>query len=650
MDATIHHRIETPLPLPPVYGLVRIAGWCHVEGASRPPDLKLSFGSTELTDLHRSARPDVSQALEATAGNGLWGFELIGSLPPGAHRGTLLASPAGKGRWQALQEITVVVLTNGLQASIEHPPEEIVRESVRLQGWCAHPECALRDVSLHYGNRAIPGEYGLPRSDVPAFVPGSPDAHHAGFVSVKNLPAGRGNLCIVATDTHGARHLARTDRFIDIDRDEENPRGLALPPQLARVGPTRRPTPTPPPAASASPSEQLRLLFVLYGDLTSNSAIHVAALANAMVAAGHECVVTVPENADTVRYHRGARFRALNFAEVPADGRVFESDRPPDVIHAWTTRENVRRFCEPLRAATGAPLFVHLEDHELRILELTLGRSLAELQAMPAAALDAIVPETLSHPRHSRAFLASADGVTLIVDRLRELVPAGPPVHMFWPAADPAAFHPRPIPWDLREALGWGRDHTVLFYHGNVHPSNRDEVRELYRAVADLNAAGDAATLLRTGRDFCEFLDADDAARCTPHVIAVGRIKHHHHLAPLMALADVFVQPGQADAFNDYRFPSKLPEFFALGRPVILPATNLGRSVRHGIDAWVLEKADAAGIAAAVRTLRADPALRERLAAGAAAFAAEHFSWPRSAAGLLSFYSRCCSTRETSQG
>ena len=27
--------------------------------------------------------------------------------------------------------------------------------------------------------------------------------------------------------------------------------------------------------------------------------------------------------------------------------------------------------------------------------------------------------------------------------------------------------------------------------------------------------------------------------------------------------------------FNAYRFPSKLPEFFAMERPVILPATNV---------------------------------------------------------------------------
>ena len=47
---------------------------------------------------------------------------------------------------------------------------------------------------------------------------------------------------------------------------------------------------------------------------------------------------------------------------------------------------------------------------------------------------------------------------------------------------------------------------------------------------------------------------------------------------------------------------------------------------------------DAAGIAAAVRELRADRTLAEKLGRGAVAFAEKHFSWRRSAAALANFY------------
>ena len=69
----------------------------------------------------------------------------------------------------------------------------------------------------------------------------------------------------------------------------------------------------------------------------------------------------------------------------------------------------------------------------------------------------------------------------------------------------------------------------------------------------------------------------------------------------VLAVADAFVQPGRSDAFNDYRFPSKLPDFLACGRPVILPATNIGRYLRDDVDALLLERGDADEIVEAVR-------------------------------------------------
>jgi glycosyltransferase involved in cell wall biosynthesis len=102
----------------------------------------------------------------------------------------------------------------------------------------------------------------------------------------------------------------------------------------------------------------------------------------------------------------------------------------------------------------------------------------------------------------------------------------------------------------------------------------------------------------------------------------------------------VLVQPGADNTFNEFRLPGKLPEFFAMDRPVLLPRTNLGRFVRHHEDAWVLDKVDALGVVDAVLQLRGDTALRERLAAGAVAFAREHFDWKRNARALADFYQK----------
>jgi glycosyltransferase involved in cell wall biosynthesis len=71
---------------------------------------------------------------------------------------------------------------------------------------------------------------------------------------------------------------------------------------------------------------------------------------------------------------------------------------------------------------------------------------------------------------------------------------------------------------------------------------------------------------------------------------------------------------------------------------VILPRSNLGRFVRHGEEAWVLPKVDALGIVDAVRELRKNKALSERLAAGATEFCRQNFDWTRNTGTLLEFY------------
>jgi glycosyltransferase involved in cell wall biosynthesis len=134
---------------------------------------------------------------------------------------------------------------------------------------------------------------------------------------------------------------------------------------------------------------------------------------------------------------------------------------------------------------------------------------------------------------------------------------------------------------------------------------------------------------------------ADDYKRWAAEFsINLGFVTSRQRVADVLATADIFVQPGKADSFNDYRFPSKIPEYLALGRPVIMPRTNIGTVARHLEDAYILEDANGASICDAVQELWSNPALREKLALGAQTFAATRFSWDVAADNVLSLYRR----------
>jgi hypothetical protein len=151
-----------------------------------------------------------------------------------------------------------------------------------------------------------------------------------------------------------------------------------------------------------------------------------------------------------------------------------------------------------------------------------------------------------------------------------------------------------------------------------------------------VNRNGRPLRLVRLGRDFVRFLEPE-LREVERHVIHVP-FQARSEVPRYLRLADVLVQPGRPGAFNDYRFPSKLPEFLASGRPVVLPATNLGRFLADGEECVLLQRGDALELAAVVERLLDDSELRARLGRGARAFAERNFSWQASAEKLVGLY------------
>lgn len=629
----LHGEIENPRPLRCRADQIAITGWCLLEGQADPPMMRCVTEAGTLERIIRHERTDVPALLPGERAAEYCGFTITGWLAAGVHLAHFEAR-LPTGAWRRLKSLSLVVEASPLAAEIESPPGAMVMNSrVHVEGWALDPFRRIQELRLRYGHQEIPCDIGRPRADLPSLYPDCPHASDAGFKSRVILSAGLGPLRLKARLADGSDAIARTARQIDIRTDENVDHRIDL--GAARVAlPFDRITSAPCVAARAE--FPLNILFILPGSFASNSSLHVAGLANELSAAGHACTVAVNHDLSTLDHHRAPAFRGLLHAQAESGVR-FADGRGPDIIHSWTTRENVRRLTEKLRALHGTRVVVHLEDHEQEILALSLGRSPEEVEKLTESELDRLVPSDLSHPRRGREFLAGANAVTVISERLREGVPSTLPCHTVWPAADARYFRPQPRRDEFRNLINRTPGETVLFYHGNVHAANAAEVRALYAAVGRLNQEGASTTLIRTGRDSLDFL-GPLAAEVATHVISLGQIHHHHHLPALMALADIFVQPGQPDAFNDFRFPSKLPEFFAIGRPVVLPRTNLGTQLRHRIDAYVLERADADGITSAVLELRRDRTLYDRLSEGALSFAAKHFSWRRSAEDLAKFY------------
>jgi glycosyltransferase involved in cell wall biosynthesis len=278
----------------------------------------------------------------------------------------------------------------------------------------------------------------------------------------------------------------------------------------------------------------------------------------------------------------------------------------PSIVHAFTPRQSVRELTLEL----GVPYLVHLEDNESIVLAAVRGDR-------GTAAQD--------------DFVLAAEGVTAVVDRLLEALPASVPGHVVWPGYDESLDVPGRPPAEIRRDLGFVPDEALLAYTGNVHRANVEEVSALYRAVVQLRAEGVRVRLAKTGWNGVRLPRVGSA------LLDLGWVRRDRVLE-LIRAADVLVQPGAPGPFDDYRFPSKLPDYLASGNPVVLPRTNVGLALADGHEALLLDRGDAAEIAAAVRRLLADDTLGTHVGEGGRAFARRSLRWERAGAVVEAAY------------
>jgi glycosyltransferase involved in cell wall biosynthesis len=379
----------------------------------------------------------------------------------------------------------------------------------------------------------------------------------------------------------------------------------------------------------------MRVVFVYFGPLDVNSAIQAFHFGQDLTDQGWDVTLAGLGDPGRIEAVGEPNFECISHDDLDNRAEAWRGD-PETIVVAWTPRELVRQLTMNLVAKLGVPYVIHLEDNERYLLEQNTGMTLEELQRLPARAQDGLTTVNLIHPSRHIEFLRGAAGVTVITEELNEFNVAGRPHHVARPGIDSERFSPDRPANVTREQLGLRPEEFVLVYHGTIHYANQHEMMSLYVAVKLLQRRGHPVRLLRLG--YSEFGGIDPRAfrGVSDGVLELGRVDWRE-VPDYLTLADAFVQPGAADEFNRYRLPSKLPEFLAMGRPVVLPDCNIGDDLTDGENALLLKKGNGVEIAARVEDLLGDPELRERLGRGSRVFALEQLSWPANAAALGAF-------------
>ncbi len=379
----------------------------------------------------------------------------------------------------------------------------------------------------------------------------------------------------------------------------------------------------------------MRVVFSNYGQADNNSAGHIFGFARGLAKRGHEVRVALAKLSPEAEFAEVDGFRIASHRALQQRGPGFDGGQVTDVLHVWTTREIMRRFAaEFSRSWNYRALVIHLEDPEEAIFERFTGITVTD-----AMGRDQEWPEGLIHPLHHRSFLESAQVVTLVHRCLEPLARLDRPLVELPPVLDFHFFSPAPRDEGLRSRLGVSPSSSVIVYNGNDHAASSADTRALYETVQLLIERGRDMTLVRTGHVQSSNYDGLQF-RPGPRCIEPGFIERAH-LPAVMRLADVVIQPGDADAFNSFRLPAKIPEYLSIGKPLITSGCNIGAELAEHRAAKVLPVMSSRAMADAVEELLDHPEMAAALGARGREFAMNRFNGDTIIPALEDCYQKC---------
>ncbi len=422
----------------------------------------------------------------------------------------------------------------------------------------------------------------------------------------------------------------------------------------------------------------MRIAFVTYQGYDGAGVLHAHSFAQQLVDCGHEVLfllcgdpATTSLLADKPRY----LLRRATFEKGALDaslGDLIEA-ADPEIIHLWTPRHLPARVGLESWSRTAARLVIHYEDDEEFILsEIESNQhfgtdDLALYRAMRGATLDfadltsraesldlPFLGQTLLdpwswpwiHPLVTPLVEKLAAGFTVIsTSYARSLAERGEqPVRILYPGVDRTRFTPEVDSTRLRRKLGLvGK--TVLLYSGPI--AEFHDFMAFLAGLARIVADYPDVVVVQVGHNHIPQITGPFVERSglASHVLFAGPVPHRQ-MHRYLGLADLFLGVAATSRFNAHRLPSKLPEYMAMARPIVLAEVGFGRELDDGTEVVKIggDEPDEVeqGLRRALLLRPFWPDMGRRLRQKAE----QLFDWRRNAEQLVAFYDELLEVEE----
>jgi glycosyltransferase involved in cell wall biosynthesis len=210
------------------------------------------------------------------------------------------------------------------------------------------------------------------------------------------------------------------------------------------------------------------------------------------------------------------------------------------------------------------------------------------------------------------------------------------PVHLLYPGANLDMFSPEIEGTTVDRELGL-EDHKVLVYTGTMSLEIFSWFMEVLSQVIKKYPE---IVLVLVGEDRFR-VAAERLANekgLTENYYLIGQ-SPYADIPNYLAAADILLQHS-LDQANVLRLPAKLPEYLAMGKPVITFAEGIGESFEDGVHVRKLRSKDPSEAATHVIDILGNPVIQNKLGAAARELACKRFEWSKNSAWLTQIYAQ----------
>jgi len=417
----------------------------------------------------------------------------------------------------------------------------------------------------------------------------------------------------------------------------------------------------------------MRVVFVGLGDFYHHPGMkQLYNFANAFCLEGNQAQMLIAGNASTAAVMSAPPY--FDILEMSLQGPLLSKsiahrvkDFRPDIIHALTFRHVPALIGWQLKRQTGAPLVIYHEDDEEFLARQYWNQVGKRFSPQLHPLVKPVIrlrnyAETITKPQNSNGSVRhmtrigwsyelvkrSCDGHIAISPSLACWVGSEWPdqsVSVLYPGTDLTIFSPARSGAEVRRALDLEAQ-QALVYSGSM---NQTIIQCLVQMLAVVATSYPDTTLVLLGNDSLESFAQSEASRMgvQSNLRFVGLVPYSE-VPNYLAAADILVQHA-VDLGNEYRLPAKLPEYLAMGKPLVTYSQGSGQLLEEGVHALKIHTSDPAELASRVIELIENPSLAQQLGDNARRLAIDLFDWQKCGHRLVSVYESVLSTQRAIQ-